>query len=363
MVWSQTRGTGTPAAAGGGHGGTALPQGLAQRGALGLLVQLPAGGRLSIAAAFALAGLQEAFGSSARTDPSLHPHLFPSLQPHVGFGPRSAIASHKESQECASQCCCPREGPSGAVLVVASPGLKKAQLLNLPTVPLCLTLPAARLSWEGRDSEGKGDSAGSWWQERVVSLAQGLCSTRPAVRAHPGPAHPDQVAPRSAMTLMASLGMPVMGVKWGGSGMSGREDDSLSHPSWAMAGLWREAASKQCWLCSKGKAAFVCQYGYSWVKSVVFYKSLLCLGAVGLGILGTRGKVQVAAPSRQTAACGRAPNHTLHLCLLKRALPTAEPDVELVSHSLTRPRPNPSAPLGLHGSCQGRKAASSGPRR
>lgn len=145
--------------------------------------------------------------------------------------------------------------------------------------------------------------------------------------------------------------------------MSGREDDSLSHPSWAMAGLWREAASKQCWLCSKGKAAFVCQYGYSWVKSVVFYKSLLCLGAVGLGILGTRGKVQVAAPSRQTAACGRAPNHTLHLCLLKRALPAAEPDVELVSHSFTRPRPNPSAPLGLHGSCQGRKAASSGPRR
>lgn len=216
---------------------------------MGLLVQLPAGGRLSIAATFALAGLQEAFESSTHTDPSLHPHLFPSLQYHVGFGPQSAIASHKESQGCASQCCRPRGGPSGAVLVVASPGLKKAQLLNMATVPLCLMLPAARLSWEGRDSEGKGDSAGSWWQERVVSLAQGLRSMRPAVRAHPGPAHPDQVAPCSARMLMASLGMPMMGMKWGGSGMSGREDDALSHPSWAMAGLWREAASKQCWLC------------------------------------------------------------------------------------------------------------------
>ena len=121
----------------------------------------------------------------------------------------------------------------------------------------------------------------------------------------------------------------------------------------------RRAAHKQRWLCSKGKAAFVCQYGYSWVKSAVFYKSLLRLGAVGLVISGARGKVEVAAPSRQTAACGCSPNQTLHLCLLERAFLAAEPEVELVSRSFMRPCPNPSIPLGL---C-GRKAASSGPRR
>lgn len=39
----------------------------------------------------------------------------------------------------------------------------------------------------------------------------------------------------------------------------------------------REAVCKQHWLCSKGKAAFVCQYECSWVKSVVFcYRNVGC---------------------------------------------------------------------------------------
>lgn len=66
------------------------------------------------------------------------------------------------------------------------------------------------------------------------------------------------------------------------------------------------------------------------MKSAAFCKSLLCLGAVGTGILGARGKVQVTAPSRQRAACGCSPNETLHLFLLKCAFPAAEPDGELV---------------------------------
>lgn len=86
-VCSQTRGAGTPAAAGGGHRGAALPQGSAQRGALDLLVQLPAGGRLSVSAAFALAGFPEAFGSPTWMDPAFHSHLCPSLQCQVGCGP------------------------------------------------------------------------------------------------------------------------------------------------------------------------------------------------------------------------------------------------------------------------------------
>lgn len=61
-VCSWMRGTGTPATAGGGHRGAAVPWGSTQRGALDLLVQLPAGGRLSVSAVFALAGLLEALG-------------------------------------------------------------------------------------------------------------------------------------------------------------------------------------------------------------------------------------------------------------------------------------------------------------
>lgn len=50
---------------------------------------------------------------------------------------------------------------------------------------------------------------------------------------------------------------------------------------------------------SKGEAAFLCQCGSSWVKSVVVYKSVLCLGAVDLRVAGARGKVQVAARRQQ----------------------------------------------------------------
>lgn len=50
----------------------------------------------------------------------------------------------------------------------------------------------------------------------------------------------------------------------------------------------RDATCKQCWICSKAKAALVSQCEYSWVKSAVFYKSLLCLETVGFGIWGTR---------------------------------------------------------------------------
>lgn len=70
-------------------------------------------------------------------------------------------------------------------------------------------------------SEGKGDMAGSWW-DRVVSLAQGLCSVQPDVCAHPSPAHPGQVAPCSAVMEMAKLGMPTMVMKWESSGVSGK---------------------------------------------------------------------------------------------------------------------------------------------
>lgn len=56
------RGTETSATAGEKHRSAALPWGLAQQGALDLLVQLPAGGRLLVSAAFTLTGLQEALG-------------------------------------------------------------------------------------------------------------------------------------------------------------------------------------------------------------------------------------------------------------------------------------------------------------
>lgn len=74
------RGTETSATAGEGHRSAALPWGLAQEGALHLLVQLPAGGTLPVAAAFTLAGLQEAFGSPTYVVPSFHTHLCLSLQ-------------------------------------------------------------------------------------------------------------------------------------------------------------------------------------------------------------------------------------------------------------------------------------------
>lgn len=81
------RGTETSAAAGEGHRSAALLWGLAQQGALDLLVQLPAGGRLLVLAAFTLTGLQEAFGSPTYMVPSFHTHLCLSLQRQLGVDP------------------------------------------------------------------------------------------------------------------------------------------------------------------------------------------------------------------------------------------------------------------------------------
>lgn len=81
------RGTETPAAAGERHKSAVLPWGLAQQGALDLLVQLPTGGRLFVSAAFTLTGLQEAFGSPTYMVPSFHTHLCLSLQCQLGVDP------------------------------------------------------------------------------------------------------------------------------------------------------------------------------------------------------------------------------------------------------------------------------------
>lgn len=59
----------------------------AQRAALDLLVRLPAGGRLSVSATFALAGFPEAFGSPTWMDPAFHSHLCPQSRCQVGCGP------------------------------------------------------------------------------------------------------------------------------------------------------------------------------------------------------------------------------------------------------------------------------------
>lgn len=91
------RGTETSVTAAERHRNVALPWGLAQRGALDLLMQLPAGGRLPVSAAFTLAGLQEAFGSPTYIVPSFHTHLCVSVPCQLGVDPLSAIASHNES--------------------------------------------------------------------------------------------------------------------------------------------------------------------------------------------------------------------------------------------------------------------------
>lgn len=54
------------------------------------------------------------------------------------------------------------------------------------------------------------------------------------------------------------------------------------------------------------------------------------------------GKVQVAAPSRQAAACGCSPNQRMHLCLLTRAFSAAQPRVELAPTPSTGPVPAPA---------------------
>lgn len=118
----------------------------------------------------------------------------------------------------------------------------------------------------------------------------------------------------------------------------------------------RDATCKQCWICSKAKAALVSQCEYSWVKSAVFYKSLLCLETVGFGIWGTRSRFLLPADRKQ-------PADGLQTKLCTSVFPAAELDVELVSFFFERPCPNPSTPLMLHGSCQGKKAAHSGARR
>lgn len=89
----------------------------------------------------------------------------------------------------------------------------------------------------------------------------------------------------------------------------------------------------------------------SWLKSAVFYESLLSLGAVDMGVFVARGNVQVAALSSQTAAHGCSPNKTLHLFFHKHALPAVEPDAELVSCSLVGSCTYSGAPPGLRGSC------------
>lgn len=120
------------------------------------------------------------------------------------------------------------------------------------------------------------------------------------MRARPRPAHPDQVAPSSATMLMASLGMPTMGMKWGGGGLSRDRGQLVSHFVGYSRFMEKERPpGKQRWLCSKGKAAFVCQYESNWVKSAVFYKSLLCLGAVGTEILGARSRSLLPAGRQQ----------------------------------------------------------------
>lgn len=81
------RSTQTSATAGEGHRGAALPWGLAQQGALDLLVQLPAGGRLPVTAAFTLARLYKEFGSPTYMVPSFHTHLCLSLQHQLGVDP------------------------------------------------------------------------------------------------------------------------------------------------------------------------------------------------------------------------------------------------------------------------------------
>lgn len=148
-------------------------------------------------------------------------------------------------------------------------------------------------------------------------------------------------------------------MKWGGGGLS-RGRGQLVSPfvghSWFMEK--ERPPGKQRWLCSKGKAAFVCQYESNWVKPAVFYKSLLCLGAVGKGISGASSRSQLPAGRQQPADALRT-----KLCIFSYSnSPAAEPDVELVSHSFMGPCPNPGTPLGLRGSRQGRRAASSGPR-
>lgn len=96
-ICSQMRGTETSARER--HRSAALPWGLAQQGALDLLVQLPVGGSLPVSAAFTLAGLREALGSPTYMVPSFHTHLCLSLQHQLGVDPRSTIASHNESQD------------------------------------------------------------------------------------------------------------------------------------------------------------------------------------------------------------------------------------------------------------------------
>lgn len=64
-----------------------LPFPGAQQGVLDLLVQLPAGGRLPVSAAFTLVELHEVFGSPTYMVPSFHTHLCLSLQRQLGVDP------------------------------------------------------------------------------------------------------------------------------------------------------------------------------------------------------------------------------------------------------------------------------------
>lgn len=86
---------------------------------------------------------------------------------------------------------------------------------------------------------------------------------QPDVCAHPSPAHPGQVGTLFSSDANGKVGDAKNGDKVGKEWHEWKETmSSLSHPSGPLLVYGeREAVCKQNWLCSKGKAAFVCQYG------------------------------------------------------------------------------------------------------
>lgn len=168
---------------------------------------------------------------------------------------------------------------------------------NVAALPLCIVVPAARLSWGGwiqREKEiwlvHSGTESCFFSSEAVFDATRCVCTSQPS---SPWPGGTPFSCDASGKAGVAGSGDEV-GKQW-------HEWEERMTPCFTLCGPQlvygeREAVCRQHWLCSKGMSAFVCQYGYSWVKSVVF----------AMGTLGARGTA--TAPNRQRAASGCSPN-------------------------------------------------------